>query len=131
MMLSFPKPEKGARRKELLAKRAGRRTLEKVAKAQVSERDKHICRVPNCKLQKNGWALHVAHLEHKGMGGDKRLDRTQVDKMVSLCAWHHEGPLSHHSGDLRIEPTTAQGTTGPCDFWLSDEQARWVFLGSN
>lgn len=125
-----PKPERGARRMELLHKRASRRTLEKAAKAYVRVRDKGECRVPGCTNLKHGWAWNCAHLEHKGMGGDRLLDRTQADKMIGLCHPHHLGARSHHSGDLRIEPTTPHGTSGPCEFWLSDEQARWECLGS-
>jgi hypothetical protein len=130
-MMLLPKPVKGTHRRELLAKRAAIREAEKRVKAQVKIRDRGECRVPGCKALKQGWAWNCAHLEHKGMGGDKGLDRTQTDKLIGLCHPHHLGARSHHSGDLRIEPTTAQGTSGPCDFWLSDEQARWVFLGSN
>jgi hypothetical protein len=80
-------------------------------------------------MQKEGWAVHVAHLDAKGLGGDKLLDRTRADRMVCLCAPHHIGERSHHSGDLRIEPTTPAGTSGPCDFYQTNIAKQWEFVG--
>lgn len=129
-MLANWKPEKGTRRKELLAKRASLRTREKQAKAVVMDRDGRMCRVPGCKNVKlGGWAPNVAHLEHKGMGGDRTLDRTQVHKMLVLCFPHHLGEWSLDKGTLRIEPDTSAGTNGPCQFWMSDVQKQWQSLG--
>jgi hypothetical protein len=125
-----PKPERGERRKELLERRASRRTLELKAKALVKARDGNRCRVPGCRNLSKGWAPNVAHLHHKGIGGDKQLDRTKPELMLVLCFPHHIGERgSHHSGDLRIEPETTYGTHGLCAFYLSDEQQQWVSLG--
>jgi hypothetical protein len=124
-----PKPERGTQRKAFLTRRASRRTLEKEAKALVRQRDGGQCRVPGCTNLKHGWAPNVAHLLAKGMGGDKNLDRTKPELMLVLCALHHIGPKSHHSGDLKIEPETSHGTHGLCHFLLADEQRQWVSLG--
>lgn len=122
------KEPKGSYRLQQLEQAAKRRAMEQIIKRQVRARDDHRCRVPGCEFQTQ-YAKHVAHLDAKGMGGDKRLDRTRRDRMLLLCWYHHEGPISHHSKDLRIEPETAAGTDGPCLFWVSDEQAGWRSLG--
>jgi hypothetical protein len=129
--LAPAKPAKGTRRLELLEKRRAVRSAEERAKDAVRRRDKYQCRVPGCTFQKQGWALHVAHLDDKGMGGDKQLIRSQVDRMICLCFPHHEGPRSLHSKDLRIEPETKRGMNGGCSFWITDEQAKWQFVGVN
>lgn len=128
-MTSQPKPPRGARRQELLDKRRERRLKEEHAKEQVRIRDRRQCRVPGCTLLKKGWAPNVAHLDAKGIGGDKQLDRTQVHRMLVLCFPHHQGPMSHHSKDLRIEPETDRGTNGPVHFFVADEQAGWISVG--
>lgn len=126
-----PKPAKGsyllARRKT----RTARRTAEDKVKDAVRLRDGYRCRFPDCREQAHGVRLEVAHLEDKGMGGDKRLIRTQRDRMICLCFLHHQGPVSVHSKDVRIEYETARGTDGPCAFYVSDEQKRWKFVGIN
>ncbi len=129
MPLAYPKPVKGERRMELLDKRRELRLAEEAAKDQVRIRDQRKCRVPGCRFLKQGWALHVAHLDDKGMGGDKQLLRTRVDRMLALCACHHQGPISLHSTDLRIIPETSRGTRGPCRFEVADEQKKWVVVG--
>lgn len=70
------------------------------------------CRVPWCE----GWQVcEMAHLDAKGMGGDRGI-RTTTDNCMVLCSEHHQGPRSHHSGHLKIRPLTANGADGPCCF---------------
>lgn len=55
----------------------------------------------------------VAHLEHRGMGGDPTGDRTQPDRLILLCNWRHK--LSKFSLDrsgIKCEPLTDNGTRG-------------------
>jgi hypothetical protein len=86
------------------------------AKKYVRQRDRHACRVPGCDWYAQGYALHVAHLIDKGMGGDKRGLRTTRQTMITLCWNHHQGPISLHSKRLVIYPLTDAGTDGPCRF---------------
>jgi hypothetical protein len=113
---AIPKPSKGS---ALLKRRADRKAIEleeEKEKAKVRKRDRG-CRWPRCecKALKN-IALHVAHLDDKGMGGDHGL-RSRADRMIHLCFLRHEGQPSLHSGDLAIVPQTDAGTDGPCDFY--------------
>lgn len=75
------------------------------------------CRFPSCGCRRFKLALHVAHLEHKGMGGNPAGDRSQAAKMILLCsARHRENVIALDRGTLRIRPLTAAGTRGPCAF---------------
>lgn len=118
-----PKPAKGT---ALIARRERRRAIlahERIEKAKVRRRDV-VCRWPgctNCRDYKP--RLEVAHLDAKGSGGDHGI-RTRADRMVLLCYLTHQGVVSLHSGDLRIEPLTTRGTDGPCRFWQQTE-AGW------
>lgn len=126
-----PKPPKGSL---LLARRERRKTRvrdEEAIKQAVRVRDGYRCRVPGCTEQKHGVRLEIAHLDDKGMGGDPRLVRTAQHRLIALCFLHHQGPISLHSKDLRIEPETDRGTDGPCVFYVTDEQTKWRCIGVN
>jgi hypothetical protein len=112
-------------------KRNKLRNAEDAIKQEVRRRDGHRCRYPGCPMLFSSLfgRLEVAHLNDKGMGGDKRLIRTRRDRMILLCFGHHQGPRSLHSGDLRIDPETQKGTDGPCAFWMADEQRKWRCVG--
>lgn len=125
-----PRPLKGSQLLDRREKRQKRVRDEDAIKQQVRIRDGYRCRVPGCTEQKRGVRLEIAHLDDKGAGGDKRLIRTRRDRMIALCFLHHQGPVSLHSKDLRIEPESdALGTDGPCWFYVSDEQLKWKSLG--
>lgn len=131
-MLANWKPAKGSYRASLLAQRAKIRAHERQEKEKARRRDGPHCRYPACDAVKRGFARHIAHLEDKGMGGDKQQLRTQAELLISLCVLHHEGTCSLHSGDIRIEPVfPEQGTNGPCTFWRLDEQKGWTVDGIN
>jgi hypothetical protein len=129
------KPVTRERRKRALE----RVYAEREAKAEVRERDQ-TCRWPGCTCQRswgssqaNSWmrGLEVAHLEDKGMGGDKKLIRTQRHKMILICGWRHRGTFGLHSGRARIVPLNAEkGTDGPCEFWLQRQKnGEWELVG--
>jgi hypothetical protein len=128
------KPVTKERRKKVLA----RIQAERDAKAEVRERDQ-TCRWPGCSCQRSwGWAqgaswmrqLEVAHLEDKGMGGDKQLIRTQRHKMILLCGWRHRGSFGLHAKRARIEPLTDKGTDGPCEFLIQRQKnGQWELAG--
>lgn len=124
-----PKPPKGSHRLAQLKVRRERIQAEERVKEIVRRRDGFRCRVPECTYRRAGIALHVAHLEDKGMGGDPNLDRTQRHKLICLCYLHHQGEISVHQKTLRVEPDTELGTDGPCAFWVIDEQKRWQSIG--
>lgn len=119
-----PKPFKGSHFLTRKAKKAEIRRFEETEKAAVRVRDR-VCRWPGCKENGKGIRLEVAHLNDKGIGGD-HSERSSRDQMILLCYWHHQGPESLHSKDLKIEATTNDGTAGPCAFYeLNRETLEW------
>ena len=134
------KPTTKARRTAALA----RVYAERDAKDEVRERDQS-CRWPDCNccyVNHDGyisvggdvrWLVQeVAHLEHKGMGGDKKLRRTQPRKMILLCRWRHQGPRGIDSKLAKVVPLNAQrGTDGPCEFFTREKGGRWISAGIN
>jgi hypothetical protein len=124
------KPVVKERRRKALA----RIQAEREAKEEVRERDQH-CRWPGCDCcyafaPSSIWrSLEVAHLKHKGMGGDKRLIRTQRNKMILLCRLMHQSQIGLHSGLAKIEPMTRRGTDGLCAFWRKQKDGSWYLVG--
>jgi hypothetical protein len=55
-------------------------------------------------------------MQAAGHGGDPTLLRGQRWQKMRICRQHHRGPVSLHSGDLRVVPLTDKGTDGPCEF---------------
>lgn len=85
-------------------------------KQQVRRADRY-CRFPRCGCGRHNYALAVAHLEHKGAGGNPLGDRSEVDRMILLCApRHRENPVSLDRETVHVHPLTAAGTRGPCRF---------------
>lgn len=116
-MTALPKPAKGS---ALLARRAKKQQTdahERAEKAAARKRDGYRCRWPSCTYRALKLPIEVAHLTHKGMGGDPRQLRTTRDQLITLCQPHHQGGHSLHSGDLEIQPLTEAGTDGPCAFY--------------
>lgn len=123
-----PKPAKGSAKQERIEKRAALDYAQDKAKHAAKRRDGHQCRKPGCANNLAHWRLESAHLDDKGMGGDHGLRSGERSDYVSLCFLCHQGPRSIHSGDLRMEPLTAQRGDGLVRF---DEltEAGWVTLG--
>lgn len=103
-------------------------------KRAVRTRDKR-CRFPLCGCAKFKLGLHVAHLQHKGAGGNPKGDRSATHKMILLCsARHRENRISLDRGTIRIRPLTLAGTAGPC-VWDVDTRdrpsthAQWTEVG--
>lgn len=88
-------------------------------KAQMDEtrkRDKY-CRFPMCGCKRFSLTAHVAHLTHRGMGGNPKEDRSEPEKMILLCsARHRDNEFSLDQKTVRIRPLTLAGTSGPCAF---------------
>ena len=76
------------------------------------KRDKG-CRFPLCSCKKKGYRVEVAHLIHRGMGGDKSGERTEPDILVTVCYPRHQGVVSLHSGAIRPRALTKKGMDGP------------------
>lgn len=116
--------QRGAAVLEKLEKRKAVKSAEDAEKRKVRLRDK-TCRWPHCKPETR---LEVAHVVSKGMGGDKGGNRSAAHQLILLCFLCHQGPISLHSGDRKVEPLTEAGTDGACIFWQQDEQGVWFVV---
>jgi len=124
---ALAKPPKGSVLIERRQKRKAIEAFEEAEKAKVRVRDKQ-CRWPECSYCRQFKPrLEVAHLADKGMGGDHG-ERSTADQMILLCFLRHQGPVSLHSGMVKIEPVTERGTNGPCMFSIMDEQRGWTVV---
>lgn len=106
------KPQRGAYRLEQKAKARERKATEDKIMREAKARDRNVCRFPKCKW--NELRVECAHLEHRGMGGNPALDRTQRHKLITLCIRHHD---IFDTGDIDIAPVTSRGTDGPVAFY--------------
>lgn len=96
--------------------RAPRKEREDTAKAKVRREDGY-CRFPLCGCKRAGLARHVAHLTHKGAGGNPKGERSDSKLMIYLCAARHrENRISLDRKTMRVKPLTPAGTRGPCAF---------------
>jgi hypothetical protein len=114
--LALPKVKAGQQPKTKDRATRGRqlKTTERSSKSEVRRLDRY-CRFPRCGCSKKGYALAVAHLEHKGMGGNPKGDRSEIARMILVCApRHRENPVSLDRGTVRLTPLTDAGTRGPC-----------------
>jgi len=131
--MKFQTNFKPSRTKRKIAQRVAKlklQTKEKDEKAKVRMRDKWHCRFPLCGCRgpavRTWMRLEVAHLVHKGMGGNPKGDRSTADQMIYLCEHRHQhGGVSLHKGTLRIVPLTREGTNGPVRF-LVTAGTRWT-----
>ena len=99
-------------------KRQERDAKEEKNKREVRRRDKR-CRFPLCGCHRFKLALHVAHLAHKGMGGDPDGERSLPPYMIQVCiARHREHHFSLDKKTIKCEPLTNLGTNGPVRWWV-------------
>lgn len=117
-----PKPEKGTSQLAHRSRTASAAKLEKEAKRASKVRDKQLCRFPHCEFRTQNLTMHSAHLTHKGMGGDEKSIRTQLDSLITLCSKHHG---RFDAGQFDIIPLTPEGTNGPCGFRPRISGDRW------
>lgn len=120
------KPAKGSALLERRGKRAAIKANETEQKALVVARDgSKTCRLfPHCKEREK---FETAHLDDKGMGGDHG-NRTTASRMIRSCFWHHQGAWSLHSGDIRVDCLTPDGTNGPIEVYGRDDAGRWFLI---
>jgi hypothetical protein len=119
----LPKPSRTARRKEELASRRALVRAEDQAKAAVRRRDR-VCRFPLCGCHRLRLRLEVAHLTHKGSGGNPTGTRNVTGNLLLLCSHRHQhGALSLHHGTLVPVPLTGAGADGPIRWmWKTNGQ---------
>lgn len=107
------KPAKGS---ALLLRRINRKAVvahEKKEMRAALVRDGHQCRFPRCEVR--GLPIDPCHLQHRGMGGNPKGDRTERKTVIALCRIHHGW---YDQGELDIEPLTPELFDGPCDWYV-------------
>jgi hypothetical protein len=118
---------------EYREKRRSRRSSAKLSvKVELKVRDGIGCRWPGCEFWRKGYIVDGAHvMQAAGSGGDPRMVRSQRHHQMRICRQHHRGPVSLHSGDLRVIPLTDKGTDGPCEFQARNPKAEngWEVVG--
>lgn len=126
--IACPKPAKGSALIERKQRRKAIEAQEDREKQIVRRRDR-VCRWPHCEnCRRFKPRLEVAHLTAKGAGGDHG-HRSSADAMILLDLLTHQGgPSSLEQHGRRIEPLTSAGTSGPCEFWLKDENGDWSLM---
>jgi hypothetical protein len=107
------KPPKGTAAKARQSRRAAIERAELKAKRLAKERDGYRCR--RCGSMGYWLPVEAAHLTSKGMGGDHGTRSALPSDYVTLCWECHQGPLSVHSGDIRILCGPERGD-GPVTF---------------
>jgi hypothetical protein len=99
-------------------------------KTKVRRRDGH-CRWPHLDpLQRElcqRTRTEVAHLTHKGIGGDPQTIRSKPELMIRVCC--HQGPGSLHSGDRKVGYLTPEKANGPLVFYERRPRERWIEVG--
>lgn len=103
------------------AKTRDRQRYERAVAAIVKRRDGFKCRVP---WPDHAGPVEAAHIDPKGMGGDKRLIRTTTENEIGCCRHHHRSSRgSIHSADIQITKLTSFGADGLLAF-TRDGQTR-------
>jgi hypothetical protein len=119
--VDLTKPARGFAKYQRREKHAKADNKEARNKTAVRKRDGYTSRWPD----DDGQPLEVAHLTHKGMGGDITTTRSTPDRMILVSRAVHQGPRSLHSGDRRVVFLTPERTNGPVAF-LEKRGMKWV-----
>lgn len=106
------KPARGEAKADHRKRHASADSREDRNKSKARKRDSYRSRWPG----DHGTVLEVAHLTHKGIGGDAETSRSVPELMVLVSKAVHQGPRSLHSGDKRILFLTPEKANGPCAF---------------
>lgn len=126
-MVGFPKPLRGTALLEKRERRAQQQKHEKAEMHAALVRDKMQCRLGKlCDFAARHKVLPVdpAHLTHRGMGGNKKLDRTTRQTVVALCRLAHG---QWDAGLIDLRPLTDAGFDGPVSFhWKHPETGELV-----
>ena len=120
------KPSRGAAKLARIVRKMKADNREDVQKQKVRKRDGH-CRWPHLTPETKELCRRsrpeVAHLTHKGMGGDPQTIRSKAQLMVRVCC--HQGAGSLHSGDRKVVYLSPEKADGPLAF-LERRGPRWV-----
>jgi len=103
----FPKPPKGSATAERRKKSRLRSRRESEIMSEARHRDGNCCRYCGSTTD-----TEVAHLRHRGMGGNPSMDRTHVAGLITLCRQHHR---AFDSKTLKIA-TGPMGADGTVEF---------------
>ena len=129
------KPERGAHRLQQRENRLEDQRKERAAKDEAKRRDGYRCRWPHHTASERGtcklFAIEVAHIGHKGMGGDKKQLRTDAKTLITF------GKRCHDIYDGRLGPGRSRRVefldpkrkaNGPCVFWQKRD-GEWLEEG--
>jgi len=113
------KPMRGTAKREREDRRDGVKSHEAKNKTAARKGDDYACRFPRCFCHRQKIAPAVAHLDHKGMGGNPAGDRSDDRLLICLCpARHRESRISLDAGSMKVRPLTKLGTRGRCEFYV-------------
>lgn len=123
------KPPRGTAKRAHIRRQKTADSKEEQNKTKVRMRDGH-CRWPHltpedrelCKRS----VRHVAHLSHKGNGGDSQTVRSVPELMIAVCAPVHQGPGSLHAGDRKVVFLTPKKAEGPLAFLERRGRSKWA-----
>jgi hypothetical protein len=103
---------------------AERKNYERKQMDDAKVRDARTCRFPHCEYMPKKPRIEAAHKkdEHRGIGGNPALDRTERKKLITFCFIHHR---EYDHGRIKVDPQTDRLFDGPCDF-----ERDGVFVGS-
>ena len=126
--LALPKSPKGTVYKDARTRRKAIVAAEETAKQIVRRRDGR-CRWPQCaNCADFKPRLEVAHLDAKGFGGDHGTVSSPEQMILLDFLTHQSGVDSLEQHGRRIVPLTADGTSGPCEFWQQDQRTGEWYL---
>ena len=124
---SIPKPPKGTAKREHARRSRLTAAEERFNKTIVRARDRY-CRMPGCGCRERLFP-HVAHEQHKGMGGNPAGDRSLAGRMVLLCGpRHRENRVSIDNGTLRWRYLSDDKRAYGCLAWEVDVRALTMSL---
>lgn len=124
---------KGITAKLRASKKRRTKAIELENMRQVRSEDGY-CRFPLCgcyQPQPHLWSIwlkpEVAHLDHRGMGGNPAGDKSDVKLLITVCNWRHKiDKFSLDKKTIKCEPMTDMGTRGPVRWLVNVEALRDV-----
>lgn len=121
------RPARGTAKLARIKKHRAADSREDREKTKVRKRDGH-CRWPHLDPDQRELCrrtrTEVAHLTHKGMGGDPQTIRSKAPLMIRVCC--HQGPGSLHSGDRKVQFLTKEKADGPLAFLERRRGEKWA-----